>query len=62
MQSPFYVRRAAFPGPKRLITWALVSPYSFGLGPSRFDSVGGWSMTSLTSIPGSKSIRVEGGP
>ena len=49
-------------GPKLLNIWALAPPSSGGSVLPRSAWGGGWSMTALTSIPGSMSIRVEGGP
>lgn len=52
----------AFPGSKRLIILASAPRSWIALGrpPSPWDA--GVCTTELTSIPGSTSIRVEGGP
>lgn len=62
MESALHARHAAFRGHKPRITWELGSRCSDGSGRCRSAWDGDWCMTSLTSTPGSTSIRVEGGP
>jgi hypothetical protein len=53
---------AAYPESKPLPIWGLARRFLIALGrPQSAWDVGGY-MTELTSIPGSTSIRVEGGP
>ena len=62
MKSPLSGHLVACRASKPLNTWALASRCSNGSVRSRSTLDGASCMTSLTSTPGSMSIRVEGGP
>jgi hypothetical protein len=63
MKNPYRCQlRDACPGSRRPTTSESVRRFSIGLDLLRLPWVAGVCTTELTSIPGSKSIRVEGGP